>query len=310
MISKVIIKGFRGLNVEANLKKINVVVGKNGTGKTSFLEAIFLSSLLYSKYTEYEIEGLILYTLNTLNSRGNAFSSYITIGDAEVIMRDDNEELKVVYKREDPYTLDISCQGKPAASILIEPLRLVFSEGSNVSSYTIRVKVKQKELLQRILPVYLSTHFDSSGIPEMIISKARYKGIKSKFEILQDVYGSYNLHYLNEEKVIPAYVIGRGLLKEELIKDGLSYASLVLIDEIEDSFHPDMVIKVLKSMKESNAQVIFTTHSNEVIKFVTDIFEDNEVNIISLFKGGEYRIYPQMSLFKDLEKPLSWIGYL
>jgi len=307
MISKVSIKDFRGLNVEANLKKINVVVGKNGTGKTSFLEAIFLSSLFYSRYTEYEIEGLILYTLN---SRGNAFSSYFTIGDAEVIMREDNEELKVVYKREDPYTLDISCQGESAASILVEPLRLVFSEGSNLPSYTIRVKVKQKELPQRILPVYLSTHFDSSGIPEMIISKARYKGKKSNFEILQDVYGSYNVYYLSEEKAIPAYVIGRGVLKEELIKDSLSYASLVLIDEIEDSLHPDMLIRLLKRMKETNTQVVFTTHSNEVIKFVTDIFEDNEANIIYLFGVGDYKVYYEPSLFKDFEKPLSWVGYL
>jgi len=307
MLTKVSIKGFRGLNVEADLKKINVVIGKNGTGKTSFLEAIFLSSLFYSKYTEHEIGGLVLYTLN---SRGNAFSSYFTIGDGEVIMRNDNEELKVVYKREDPYTLDISCREKPVASILIEPLRLVFSEGANIPSYTIRVKVKQRELLQRILPVYLSTHFDSAGIPEMIISKARYKGIKSNFEILQDVYGSYSVHYLIKEKAIPAYVIGRGLLKEELIKDSLSYASLVLIDEIEDSLHPDMIIRVLKSMKESNAQVIFTTHSNEVVEFMTNIFEDDEANIIYLFGVGDYKVYYKPSLFKDFEKPLSWIGYL
>ena len=313
MLTKVSIKGFRGLNVEVNLKKINVVVGKNGTGKTSFLEAIFISSLFYSQYTEHEIEGLLLYTLN---SRGNAFSSYFTIGNAEVTMWDENKELKVVYKREDPYTLDIYCQEKPVANILVEPLRLIFSEGANIPSYTIRVKVKQKESLQGILPVYLSTHFDSSGIPEMIISKARYNKArykeikKSNFEILQDVYGSYNLHYLSEEKAIPAYVIGRGLLKEELIRDSLSYASLILIDEIEDSLHPDMVIKVLKDMKESNAQVIFTTHSNEVVKFMTNIFEDVEANIIYLFGVGDYKVYYEPSLFKDFEKPLSWVGYL
>jgi len=307
MISKVSIKDFRGLNVQADLKKINVVVGKNGTGKTSFLEAIFLSSLFYSKNTESEIEALTLYTFN---SRGNVFSSYLTIENAEVSMWDDNEELKVIYKREDPYTLNVLYPEKPIATLTLEPFKIPYAGGISTPSYTLHVKLKQKELRQRVFPVYLSTRFDSVDIPEKIISYARYKGVKSNFEILQDEYGSYTLHYIIDNKGIPAYLVGRGVLKEELIKDSLSYASLVLIDEIEDSLHPNMVIRVLKSMKESAAQVIFTTHSNEVIRFMTDIFGDEEANIISLYGGKDYKIYYKPSLFKDFEKPLSWVGYL
>jgi len=309
MITKVSIKGFRGLNIEANLKKINVVIGKNGTGKTSFLEAIFLSSLFYSEYTENEINELVAYTFN---SRGNTFSSYLTIEDTEILMWDGNEELKLIFKRKDPYTLNILYPDskKPVANIIVENLKIRFPEGVNIPASWPFVRFKQKIIKRKEFPVYISTHFDSYSIPEKIVSYARNKGIKSNFEILQDAYGFYTLHEIKDNKAIPAYVIGRGLLKEELIRDSLSYASLLLADEIEDSLHPDMLIRVLKSIKESSTQVIFTTHSNEVIKFMTDIFEDNEVNIISLFKGGEYRIYPQMSLFKDLEKPLSWIGYL
>jgi len=307
MISKVSIKDFRGLNVQADLKKINVVVGKNGTGKTSFLEAIFLSSLFYSRYAESEIEALALYTLN---SRGNAFSSYLTIENAEVSMWDDNEELKVIYKRDDPYTLNVLYPEKPIASLTLEPFKVSYAGGISTPSYTLRVKLKQKELRQRVFPVYLSTRFDSVDIPEKIISYAKYKGVKSNFEILQDEYGSYTLHRIIDNKAIPVYLIGRGLLKEELIKDSLSYASFVLIDEIEDSLHPEMVMRVLKSMKETKSQVIFTTHSNDVIEFMTNIFEDDEVNIIYLFGVGDYKVYYKLSLFKDFEKPLSWVGYL
>jgi len=309
MLTKASIKGFRGLNVDADLKKINVVIGKNGTGKTSFLEAIFLSSLFYSEYSENEINELVAYTFY---SRGNTFSSYLTIEDSEISFWEGNEELKVVFKRKDPYTLNVLYPNskRPFASIIVENLKIRFPEGVNIPASWPFVRFKQKPIKRKMLPVYISTHFDSAGIPEKIVSYARNKGIKSNFEILQDAYGFYTLHEIKDDKAIPAYVIGRGLLKEELIKDSLSYATLLLVDEIEDSLHPDMLVKVLKSMKESNTQVIFTTHSNEVIKLMTDVFEDNEVSIISLFKGGEYRVYPQMSLFKDLEKPLSWVGYI
>ena len=295
MLNKVSIKGFRGLNVEADLKKVNVVVGKNGTGKTSFLEAIFLSSLFYSKYTENEIEALTYYTFN---SRGNIFSFY-SIENAEVSMWDDNEELKVIYKRENAHTLNVFYPEKLIATLTLEP----------IAGGTLKVKLKQKELRQRVFPLYLSTHFDSAGIPEKIISYARYKGVKSNFEISQDEYGSYALHYIIDDKAIPAYLVGRGVLKEELIRDGLSFASLVLIDEIEDSLHPNIVIRVLKSIKEAKSQVIFTTNSNDVIEYMTNAFEDGEVNIIYLSKEG-YKVYPILSLFKDLEKPLGWVGYL
>jgi len=304
MLTKVSIKGFRGLNVEADLKKINVIVGKNGTGKTSFLEAIFLSSLFYSKYTESEIEALTLYALS---SRGNALSSYLAIENAEVSMWDDNEELKVIYRREEPYTLNVFYPEKLIATLTLEHSKVPY--GESTPSYTLRVKLKQKELRQRVFPVYLSTRFDSVGIPEKVISYARYKGIKSNFEILQDQYGSYTLHYTIDNMVIPVYLIGRGLLKEELMKDSLSFASLTLIDEIEDSLHPDMIIRVLKIMEKSKSQVIFSTHSNDVMEFMTNIFEDNEVNIIYLSREG-YKVYTKLSLFKGLEKPLSWVGYL
>jgi len=308
MISKVLIKGFRGLNVEAGLKKVNVVVGKNGTGKTSFLEAIFLSSLFYSDYSENEINDLVTYTFL---SRGNIFSSYLTIENAEISVWNDNEELKIIFKRKDPHTLHVLYPElkEPIAKIEAKPLNLQFFLGINISGGWPLITFEHQLEKKGAFPVYLSTHFESYGVPEKIVSYARNKGIKSSFEILQDAYGFFTLHEIKGNKAIPAYVIGRGILKKELIVDSFSYASLVLIDEIEDSLHPDMVIEVLKKMKESNAQVIFTTHSNEVIEFMTNIFEDNEVNMIYLSKEG-YKVYTKPSLFKDLEKSLSWVGYI
>ncbi|QXJ28520.1 hypothetical protein J5U23_01389 [Saccharolobus shibatae B12] len=50
VIRKVDINGFRELEVKIELKKVNIVVGENGTGKTSFLEAIFFINSFPIRY--------------------------------------------------------------------------------------------------------------------------------------------------------------------------------------------------------------------------------------------------------------------
>ncbi|GAA5420770.1 DUF2813 domain-containing protein [Sulfurisphaera tokodaii] len=41
IIGNVEIQGFRGLNVSTKLKRVNIVVGENGTGKLPFLKRYF-----------------------------------------------------------------------------------------------------------------------------------------------------------------------------------------------------------------------------------------------------------------------------
>jgi len=43
-ISEANVEGFRGLKIDTKLKRVNIVVGENGGGKTSFLESIFMTT--------------------------------------------------------------------------------------------------------------------------------------------------------------------------------------------------------------------------------------------------------------------------
>ena len=307
MLTKVSIKNFRGLNIETDLKRVNVIVGKNGTGKTNFLEAIYLSAIFYSKIDPQAIQGFIL---AMLNNRGDLLSMYNSIADADVTVWNDNEELKITYKREDPYTLDVLYPRTVVATMSLENAGISFM-GVNISPMLVRVTVNQKVVMQKIeLPIYIPTNFDKYTLTDGIISHARYTmNTNSNFEVAQDEYGRDILYYKMGDKQIPAYLIGRGLLKEELIKDSLLFNSVVLIDEIEDSLYPDTLLRVLKTIKESKTQVIFTTNSNDVLRIITEMFNDDEVNLIYLAKDG-YKIYHEISLFKDFEKPLDWVGYL
>lgn len=122
---------------------------------------------------------------------------------------------------------------------------------------------------------------------------------------MQDEVGQYKLYYGN----LPVYIVGRGFLKAEIIKLALTSSDILLIDEIEDSLHLDLVKEVLKFIKNGkNAQVIFTTHVNEVVKMAGKIFSDEEAQVLYLSRGG-YRIY-NISKISEFEKPLSWLGYL
>lgn len=297
VIGKVEIQGFRGLKVSAELKKVNIVVGENGSGKTSFLEAIFLSTIFQSDMNENDINSSFIYTMN---SRGDILSAFSSLSDSLVTL--DNNT--VTFKKKDPYSLEVYVNDEEVAEI---NLKTASFSMEGVSGPVLLPVVKiHKKIYKGYSPIYISTFFDNSGNPERIFSIAKRKNreIKSRFEILQDEYGLFKLYYDS----LPAYVIGRGILKREIIKFSLAASNLLLIDEIEDSLHPDLVIQVLNDIKQSNAQTIFTTHVNEVIRIASKVFDETEAIVLYLTKRG-YRTY-KLSEISEFEKPLSWLGYV
>jgi len=298
-ISEVKIEGFRGLEITSELKRVNVVVGENGSGKTSFLESIFMSTLFQSDINDNDVYSSLLYVLN---SRGDLLSAFSSLSDSKVIL----DNVTTQFKKVDPYSLDVEINNGKVAEIRVKSGILTSETLSGPLLLPITKIVKRVESMYS--PIYISTFFDNSGNPERIYSIAKRKSkekIKSDLEILQDEFGQFRLYYGN----FPAYVMGRGLLKRELIRLALMSSNILLIDEIENSLHPDLVMEVLKDIKEEkNTQVIFTTHVNEVIKMVGKVFDNEEVQVLYLSRGG-YKTY-EISEISEFEKPLSWLGYV
>ncbi|QXJ31953.1 hypothetical protein J5U22_01497 [Saccharolobus shibatae] len=69
-------------------------------GKTSFLEAIFLSTLFQSDMNDTDIGTSFTYTMS---SRGDTLSAFSTLSDSEIIL--DNNRLN--FKKKDPYNLEV-----------------------------------------------------------------------------------------------------------------------------------------------------------------------------------------------------------
>ncbi len=299
IISEVAVEGFRGLKIDTELKRVNIVVGENGSGKSYFLESIFMSTLFQSDINDNDIHTYLFYILS---SRGDILSAFSTLSDSKARL----DDVITQFEKVDPYSIDVKVNNEKVAEIRVKSGILTTENLSGPLFLPILRIIKRVDI--KYSPLYISTFFDSSGNPEKIYSIAKRKSkdkVRTGLEILQDVYGQFRLYY----GTLPVYVMGRGLLKRELIKLALMSSDILLIDEIEDSLHPDLVMEVLNDIKrEEGVQVIFTTHVNEVVKMAGKVLNDSEAQVIYLSKAG-YKTY-ELSEISEFEKPLSWLGYV
>jgi AAA15 family ATPase/GTPase len=297
-ISEANVEGFRGLKIDTKLKRVNIVVGENGSGKTSFLESIFMTTLFQSDVSDNDIHASLIYMLN---SRGDILSTFSTLSDSKVRL----DDVTTQFKRIDPYSIDVEIDNEKVGEIRLKSGTLI-AENLSGPLFSLNVRII-KRVNTKYSPLYISTFFDTSSNTERIYSIARRKNkeIESDFRILPNEYGLFKLYYDG----LPAHVMGRGLLKRELIKLALISSNILLIDEIEDSLHPDTVKEVLNDIKSKDGtQVIFTTHSNEVIKMAEKAFDDSDAQMIYLSKTW-HKTY-NLSEFSRFGKPLSWLGYV
>jgi len=297
-INEVVVEGFRGLKITTRLKRVNIVVGENGSGKTSFLESIFIPTLFQSDMSDYDIHTSFI---NILNSRGDIPSAFSTLSDSKVRLND----VITQFRKIDPYSIDVEVNSEKVAEIKVKSG--VLAVENLYETFLLPIVKIIKRVSTKYSPTYISTLFDSSGNSERIYSivKRKNKEIESNFGILRDEYGQFKLYYDR----LPTYVVGRGLLKRELIRLALMSSDILLIDEIEDSLQPDVVKEILNDIKqEEKVQVIFTTHSNEVIKMAEKVFDDSDAQMIYLSKAGN-KTY-NLSEFSRFGKPLSWLGYI
>ncbi|BDC17416.1 AAA family ATPase [Acidianus sp. HS-5] len=296
------INGYRGISAEnIPLNKVNIIIGENGSGKTSFLEAVFLVTLLNSAYP---LDERMNWLTHTFFSRGDVLSSILTLEDSTIKL-DDN---KVEIKKEGIDTIRL-VSDYTSVKISLKRSMVVPENALPVIAYSPSYEV-EKSNVGVFTPVYITSYFDAFDNPERIISKAKRKGFESNdLEILRDeVTGYYKLF----KGYLPVYVLGRGMLKRELIKASLKFCDVLLVDEVEDSLHPDMLLNVIKETKESNATLFITTHSNEVLKMAYNVYEKEKLNII-VMKDRRVIAYnnpKDVEAIMSLEPSLSWIKYV
>lgn len=321
------IKNFRGIErLEiTDLKKVNLLVGRNQCGKTSILEAIFLLSGMSNPrlpFNIHQLRDLLLtddedfcYMFRNLDF-GNSISIEGDLGDK-------SRSLFVAPRYADSEELLRDSSGQEASSepqdrlaSTAAPVRSVdgllfgFSDSRGVKFETFcslrrnetRLVGEYKEQLRCMYlnPNSIFAQLDTK-VGELIIRKKLKKIIEVLRQIdprVEDIrLGTGGMIYvdLGLEKLIPINVMGDGIRRilgmlacMPEVKNGL-----LLVDEVDTGFHHTSLPVAWKALfaasKEYNVQIVATTHSYECIEAFSkthDEIEPKDDNV-RLFRIGK-----------------------
>ncbi|WP_295295041.1 AAA family ATPase [uncultured Brachyspira sp.] len=334
MIKDLCIENFRGfdnLKID-NIKKINFLVGKNNCGKTTVLEAINLMISILDLNTAYYI---------------NAIRR----------IKEDPEELKNLFHNFDcknninlNYTLDTNKNYNLIISPIIKKdnlflngivsLEYTFSTTEDKKNYKYsleNINSIERELLKynhNIKGVYLSSAVEYNNLTNYLIEILKNKNEKQLIEMISffnknikainilknDIY--FNIEGIDE--LVLSNIMGDGLKKylSIILPIVANKYDTILVDEIENGLHHKTIKHLLRSIlnlsKNNDIQMFFTTHSYEVLKFLSEIVNDefgdmkdtvNVINIVNTENKGFQSYNYDIDSVKELLENDSDIRY-
>ena len=303
MLKNIEIQNFRGIRSAKieNLRQINILIGKNGSGKSSILEAIYLVSSCASMLDAVRRENKIDYVVSRRGGRGDWKSSNQVLWylmdtskniEVKLGLNDKSVKFKVFPKGFPPVWLKI-----PEGYLNLNTNK--FSEREDLSLPALRPNMVEKfkdlkswlenvVLLDRDLlsdPLNVE-RYAWSRVAARRLDKHIVSLIKEEFE--PDAEG---LTYLpiGDSYVLALQLSGTTVRVDDL-GDGARIAllaslillasnpSLVLFEEPENHMHPaglrSLLNFIFKLAGESNFQLFISTHSIELIRIAERLAGD------------------------------------
>ncbi len=293
------VRSFRGVR-EGRLSgfaNVNVFVGRNGCGKSSILEALYIA-LALDHGLSYVVRRRGWFGLASVDS---LFFNKGRKAVVEAFLRDGSRE-SVVIEPSVPRASDISVlreRGLDVARLAVLRLiaegrvtriaRLYIDAGSRYNSI-VEVGAEAKEVCRAIFLDWNSVYV--YGTPEEIFSRMMMEGgeeakesvievLRSEYSELRDlvtlrVHDEWVLHVVFRDRAVPYYVIGDG------VRYALAYlmtvltpkSTVLLMEEPELHMHPSLMRlvarSILRSFTERKNQVFISTHSLELIEALVE----------------------------------------
>jgi AAA15 family ATPase/GTPase len=273
------------------LQRVNLIAGKNNSGKTSLLEGIFLYSgasdgsdmvarLKNIRGIEFGSKKIDEQVDMPWESLFNSFDQSIRITFSETSMDGSEFSLRMIQRRDDKKTLQLGLTD------------VAISQGEfRVSSFTPAQRYFSFFLPSKIvhLPIKYFSELQLNKREKEIVEVLKL--VEPRLVDLRTIYwgGSLLLHGdIGEERLIPLNLMGEGMTRICDIIVAIFSASngIVLIDEIENGIHYSIMEKVWSAIAEAarkfNVQVFATTHSSECIMAAHNAFKESEK------KSGQY----------------------
>lgn len=316
MIKSVEFKNFRNLNGRYNFNKIlNVIIGKNNSGKTNVLEGIKLAfSMITNEYFKISISDF-----KESNDKNiieidveleyNAIPSLNFIGF-------NNEKLcgfsvKIRKIQSGRYVKDIQLlNGSPVA---IDILR----EDKNIPNLYLIPLIRMEDIYTAGLTTGIETFIESEekyknlkkdskeAIKEQLKTKTeKFKGLCSKFNQnldieLTDPRFSNEKVYIVDGNFEHNFHIGAGYksIANIMLNTLDEKFNIILIDEIENHLHPALIRTLIRELRSvNNTIIISTTHSPVVINElkIEEIVDISGKNISSI---GDKKCIDKLNTF-------------
>jgi predicted ATPase len=306
MINELTLSNFRGFgSLELKgLKRVNLIVGHNNTGKTSLLEGVLLVS---------DPNRLVQLPATFRPSYGNEHLRYF-----RWLIKDGSNDQETILSRDankvsEGYMILLSRPNRP-----FNPSKSGFTGPINnsVGSYFIYSKETRPALICRTISIQ---HRELGSLVPLIGKAYRKKnGEETLQKILADVDprikkvridpgedGNQIIVDIGLSELVPLSQVGQGVYRVTAILADIIGESpdILLIDEIENGLHHSVMAQVwagLAAIAENlNVQIFATTHSGECLQAAHKAFQKREtydLAVIQLFRndsGAQGRVLDQ-----------------
>lgn len=299
MIRDLYIENFRGfdkLKID-NIKKINFLVGQNNCGKTSVLETIMI---ILSESRFKIIENMMNISRSKENYRENKIELKNIFHNLDY-----NNNINLIYNRYDNinYNINISPISKYEKIVDDDNIELNYSiiitnENTNsikeekIIIHNIRNTLVHMSMkyVDNKTEVYIPSTIEYNRLTNYLIEILKNKKEEQLLEMISffnknikainilknDIY--INIDGINE--LVSLNLMGDGLKKylSIIIPIVANKYNTILVDEIENGLHHKTIKHLLRSIlnlsKNNDIQMFFTTHSYEVLKFLSEIVND------------------------------------
>lgn len=341
MITNLRIKNFRGYEDETidELRRINIIVGANGSGKTALLEAIYLAlgadPELYFKLRVWRGFGESV-QITATDLWNDLFFNYGREKHATISYEGTsphNRELEIYFDKDSPTIIPFESQiadttrlppiafkWKTAeeeriihGTITKEGVQIVGAKvPESVSFFTSHAIFSPSETAQRF------SQLSISGKSEDVV-KSMHRIFPVILNLSVENPSGVSMVWANLKKVAgkkPIGLVSSGINKILGIILGVAVHNdgVVLIDEIENGLYYNTLTKVWKELhkfsKDNNTQLFISTHSIEALKYMLPVLKGNEEDfslIKTRFENGVCTVkhtpgaFLEASLEEDVE---------
>jgi AAA15 family ATPase/GTPase len=321
MIQKVEIENFRcfrSLKVEG-LRRINVIVGRNSSGKSAFLEALFISSGSNAANTSFQMRairrlGAVVHATNDNRSYESLWEDLFFNFDMDQTIHievsgaaSDRRQLWISFTERISEDLQFGKEAKTTSGG--SQAKFTWRRG-NKNPIVSKPAVTTTGLQFGNVPVdffpLIWFHLSGGDGPEETAKRfselskngqiaSVINAMKAEFDFLDDI----SLEFFTGtpmifakvkglERKMPMGLISDGVNRLLAILLGIVYFKngVVLIDQLEDGFFFERLPSIWKTVHvlsaQYNTQIFITTHSKELLDSLAPVMEGNEGDFLML----------------------------